>query len=339
MAKRKYSMTQRKLQPAVDTMQFDINIASSSTAYIDLSQCASLINRRFYRQGINWVVAGFKFITGPASTGTVAISKLQNTWVTSAAWEKSMRTWLRMTNDAMEEAQSVRPRFLDFKIYADAEHHTAGFGANMLPSVGTIGSLSTAQPGEWEASKVYLPQATNAAAATTTDCEIVATGASYPGIGASGLSAVSIIEGYANSRALPNVLDPNTPADADDISGATPENWMSAIFNDGNTQTAEVVEDLITDNNQAPYPYENDGLNVDTQYPGGANQLNLMQLHDVSGITNTTIGGDTRLRGGNFPCGLVRIDWTGDAPLDGVLLVNMVPGPHRGYLCEPMTEM
>ena len=147
MAKRKYSMTQRKLQPAVDTMQFDINIASSSTAYIDLSQCASLINRRFYRQGINWVVAGFKFITGPASTGTVAISKLQNTWVTSAAWEKSMRTWLRMTNDAMEEAQSVRPRFLDFKIYADAEHHTAGFGANMLPSVGTIGSLSTAQPG------------------------------------------------------------------------------------------------------------------------------------------------------------------------------------------------
>ncbi len=337
--KRKNGMT--KIQPAVDTMQFDITIASGTTKYIDLSQCASLINRRFYRQGINWVVGGFKFATAPAQ-GTVAISKLQNTWITSGAWEKSMRVWSRMNEEALEES-TVRPRFLDFKIYADAGHHSAGFAANLLPSVGTIGSLSTAAAGEWEPSKVVVPNTAGAVGAVN-NFEIIATGANYPGGGASGLNAVSMVEGYAASRGLPNVIDPNTPDDAADVNGATPENWMSALFNEGTSQDDQVLTDMITENNVAPYPFENGpivggGTYTDTQYPGGANQLNLMQLHDVSGITGTTIGGDTMLRGGNFPCGLVRIDWTGDAALDGILLVNLVPGPHRGYLCESMVEM
>ena len=31
------------------------------------------------------------------------------------------------------KSPSVRPRFMDFKIYADADHHAAGFGAPVLP--------------------------------------------------------------------------------------------------------------------------------------------------------------------------------------------------------------
>ena len=53
----------RNMEPAVQTMTFT-NITAPggglSTSYIDLSQCASIINRRFYRQGLNWAVAGFK---------------------------------------------------------------------------------------------------------------------------------------------------------------------------------------------------------------------------------------------------------------------------------------
>ena len=60
--------------------------------------------------------------------------------------------------------------------------------------------------------------------------EMIAVGPSYPGAGASGLDAVSLIEGYAASRGLPNVLDPNTPGDADDAEGIAPENWMAAEF-------------------------------------------------------------------------------------------------------------
>jgi hypothetical protein len=112
---------------------------------------------------------------------------------------------------------------------------------------------------------------------------------------------------------------------------------LAALFNDGTDQTADVIDDMISENNLAPYPFENDGVNLDTMYPGGANQGIGMQIHDVELVTATTIGGTTRIKGGNFPCGLIRIDSTVDGQI--TLQINLIPGSHRGYLCETMTEM
>lgn len=73
-------------------------------------------------------------------------------------------------------------------------------------------------------------------------------------------------------------------------------------------------------------------------YPNGANQSPYLQTHDYEFVTGTTIGGTTRLKGGNFPCGLIRIDAQCDIDLIQ-LQIDLVPGNHRGYLAEPMTEM
>ena len=75
-------------------------------------------------------------------------------------------------------------------------------------------------------------------------------------------------------------------------------------------------------------------------YPGGANQLSGLQIHDLENVTSTTIGGTTRLKGGNFPCGLVKISASNWSQVSTVtLIIDLIPGHHRGYLCEPMTEM
>ena len=103
-------------------------------------------------------------------------------------------------------------------------------------------------------------------------------------------------------------MDPNAPDDADDVDGFNHENWMSALFNEGTEQTKAVIADMIAENNIAPYPFENDGVNFDTMYPNGANQFSGLQLHDFETINATTIGGITRVKGGMFPCGLIRID-------------------------------
>ena len=340
-----YSAKRRKIEPAVQTMTFVLDGLGpgKQISTVDLSQCASLLNRRFYRQGINWAVAGFKVVNTTQQIGaSITVTKLPNTWVMANAWEKSMRAWTKMNREALTETESVRPKFLDFKIYANADHHVSGFGANLLPvSSATVANpVQLATAGEWESSKIYIPNATNAAPATTQDFEMIAVGASFGPLGASGLSSVSCIEGYAASRGLPNVLDPNTPGDADDTGGATPENWMAALFNDGLVQTSEVIEDMITENNIAPYPFENDGVNVDTMYPGGANQLSSLELHDFELITASTIGGTTRLKGGNFPCGLLQLQTAGFEDGSQITVqINLIPGNHRGYLCEPMTEM
>jgi hypothetical protein len=337
MARRKSSRGRNKIQPAVMTMAFQLP-SGASLSTIDLSQVASLVNRRFYRQGINWAVAGFKVISPSGVTGSLSIAQLPNTWVMSNSWEKSFRTWQKMNDEALAESQSVRPKFLDFKIFADSAHHTTGFADNLLP-VDFAGT--SVVPGEWSSSKISVPLVSPAGLfnpGETVERELIAVGASYPGAGASGFNAVSLIEGYAASRGLPNVVDPNTPTDAPDIGGGTPENWMQAIFNEGTDQASDVLEDMITENTVAPYPFEDGVTFLDTMYPGGANQMPTLQYHDSAIISGTTIGGITQLKGGNFPCGLVRVA----SNIDGentLLQVNLIPGNHRGYLCEPMTEM
>ncbi len=216
MAKRRSSRKGNKIQPAVQTMVFPLPIGVGQSSYIDLSQVASLMNRRFYRQGINWAVAGMKILTPEGTTGGVTISKLPNTWVMSNSWEKGFRHWQKMNNEALAESESVRPRFLDFKIYADDTHHASGYGANLLPF--STAGLATA--GEWEPSKFQIPDTTTASGVQ--DREVIAVGSNYPGVGPSGLNAVSLIEGYAASRALPEINDPNTPTDALRVDGGTP---------------------------------------------------------------------------------------------------------------------
>ena len=147
------------MEPAVQTLTFNLPVVpagTTATLYADLSQVASLVNRRFYRQGINWAVAGFKVLTGAGSLGSVTVSKLPNTWVMSNAWTKSFKTWQKMNNEALAETESIRPKFLDFKIYADSAHHVAGYGANLLP-ISLNGAYAA---GEWEASKIHIPDTT-----------------------------------------------------------------------------------------------------------------------------------------------------------------------------------
>jgi len=114
------------------------------------------------------------------------------------------------------------------------------------------------------------------------------------------------------------------------------------LQNEGTDQTAVVIEDMRFDNKIAPYPFENDGTNLDTMYPNGENQLPGLQVHSIEYVSGTTVGGTTRIKGGNFPCGLIAITQFQTAeggPYPMQLEIDLIPGNHRGYLCEPMTEM
>jgi hypothetical protein len=338
-----------KIQPSVLTLNFvtpTVAAGAIGNTTIDLSQVASLANRRFYRQGLNWAVAGFKIYTGAGVSGQVFCQKLPNTWVMSNAWEKSFRVWKRMTDDALEENESARPRFMDFKVYMDETHHAAGSSANLKPfNVNPDGTQNTAVEGDWDYSTIHVPDTGNFAGLTrvVNEFDLIATGDSYPGVSpATTNDAVSLIEGYASSRALPEKLDPNTPGDMESVDGAQPLNWMTAIFNEGLIQDAEILDDIREQNTIAPYPFENDPTIPDTHYPGGANQLPGLESHDAALISGTTIGGMSYLKGGNFPCGLIRFIWANgpDSTTSGISIqVDLVPGNHRGYLCEPMTEM
>ena len=328
MAKRKSNRkTTRtnKIEPSEMTLTFattSTTAGTSSNFYIDLSQVASLVNRRFYRQGINWAVSGFKLLVG-AGFGSVSIQKLPNTWVMSNAWEKGFRHWNRQQKEALEESsEGVRAKFSDFKIFADPEHITAGVAANLLPLAANV---VVATPGEWEMSQIVVP---NFLGAAGTNIEPLITA-----VGDADLlvdpTQFSLIEAYANSRSVPQSPDPAVPAGV--TSG--PENIYRQMFDVGANDDT-IMDNAVGKNDDLPYPQ--------TQYPGGGAQLSGLSIHDLVTYSSTTIGGRAYGKGGNFPCGLIKL--AHEVPLESIshnliVQIDLVPGNHRGYMCEPMTEM
>lgn len=319
MAKRNSMERMTKIEPSVMTLTFSIPIGVA-TSTIDLSQCASIVNRRFYRQGLNWAVAGFKLVTQGATAGGVSITKIPNTWVAGNAWEKGMRKWLKQQNDAIEDAglESGVARFRDFKIHLDAAHVNATFAQNLIPVDSSALALPY-QTGEWEKSKVVVPNS-GGVSGNTQEFSLHMVGADDPAPNQS----KGLILAYQESRGVPQSPDPVTPVGA--------ENGLYVeMFDDGANQE-EIIDNAIDRNDNLPYPQ--------LDYPGADVQAPTLQLHDTNVVSGTTIGGTTMFKGGNFPCGLIRVNsnlTAGDQP--PILLVDLIPGSHRGYLAESMVEM
>jgi len=315
MARRKSSyQTMKKVEPAVQKLYIKIEpgTVEAPEQFIDLSQCASIVNRRFYRQGLNWAVRGFR--VGYTADGGVTICKLQNTWSTGGAWEKTFRLWKKQQDDALEDSDSgnMAARFRDFKIHMNAAHVTAGFSSNLIPIDCNADEFMT---GEWLASQVVIPN--HAAPGVTQEFYLQMNG---PDAG----TGKGMIQGYTESRNLPVSPDPTS------LPGGVHESFLQSMFDVGNDST-EVTNNAQFRNNDLPYD-QND-------YPGGSTNAVGLQYHSqvifsVNG--NNGFGNFLRMEGGNFPCGLISVvnNTTGDIYLE----VDLVPGPHRGYLASPMED-
>lgn len=294
-----------KQQPAVQTLVFATAPELSGVNYIDLGQAVSIANRRAYRQGLNWSIAGIKIIT--ANAGTVIVSKLNQTWVTSNAWEKAFRLWHQMNKQVLDTDPGLKPKFYDFKVGFDKDHD---FTNNLLP----IGSnLATATAGEWVQSTVQLPY--DAATGATKEYALHM-------VGPEDTTHKSCIIGYADSRALITTDQPDLP-------GGYDTNWMTQLMDTGEN-FEQIAQDLAIDNDETPYPT--------AAHPGGGSQL-IGEIHDYSTISATTVGSSTYVKGGTFPCGLIKLEHTFSQTANYIIQIDLIPGKTRGYLAEPMTKM
>lgn len=317
MARRKM----RKIEPAVQTILLppkSVGGNSNSQSFVDLSQIASIVNRRFYRQGLKWAVGSIKVITaGTSAQGSIIALKLQETWITSGAWEKSMRHWLKQQNEALAEmgAEGTAARFRDFKIFMDDNHVTA-YLANASDLNLTNDIPQGYEVGEWQPSRVVIPDTVTGTAVEPLLKMYGTTNPAQPSVG--------IVEGYALSRAYPTSPDPETPV--------VQASWLSQMFDVGGDR-GDIVENATDTNDELPYDQD--------LYPGQGTNKGVPQVHDQNSLTATTVGGTTYLKGGMFPCGLMQFQVanSGDDAFTYQIQIELVPGPHRGYLCQPMAEM
>lgn len=227
--------------------------------------------------------------------------------------------WNRMNDQVLDELPSIRGKYHDFKVALDTDHISAGspvFSANLLPftedSAGNRTEYDYGGTGEWERSLIEIPN--DAVPGTTTGYALKIHGADTA-------SSKAMVEGYANSRSVPQSPDPTNQSIF-----TVPTSWMNEVMNVGDN-TDEIATNLMNINDKLPYNQ--------LEYPGGATQAPDAQVHSIQKISGTTVGGKTFAQGGNFQCGLVKI--TND--IGFVLQIDLVPGTHRGYLCEPMQDV
>ena len=321
----------KKLEPVPTKLTFTIP-AGTNTSYVDISQCASAVSRKFLRQGLNWAIGGVRVTLPAASTGqagnAVYISTLQHSWTTSNAWKKAQAHWLKQQNEALEasDSEDTAARYRDFKIYADATHASIGSAANLLPvglgpgtTAGPFPSaiVTTASPtqDEWAYSQIVVPN--DGAVGVSGEYAVMMHGASF------GL-VKGIAEGYQLSRSRVFSPDPEAPQ--------VSTSWLHDMFDVGDDS------DLVTDNAQ----FRNDRVPYDDEeYPGAS--TNFIQMENQCFAFNTNTIAERRYSFGGFtaPCGLLRIDQLYSDSESNELIVELmlVPGDHRGYLAEPMQEM
>ncbi len=280
MAKKGYSRM-KKTQPAVMNIKVKLFTQVSGFNHMDLSQCASIVNRRFYRQGINWAVSGFTVINDPAkpSTGQITISSLPSTWICSNSWEKGFRQWQRQQNEALEDGtqESVKARFNDFKIFMNDEHSTAGTSDNVIPIDRDDAFYAV---GEWDYSQLVIPNWAGAGGGPGVNYEPFMQMLGGNPVGGSP-PVIGLIHAYENSRGVPQSPDPAVPAD---VLSAT-ENIYNAMFDVGNNNI-EVLENVVGKNDDLPYDQ--------TLYPGALNAqsefVNTIQLSNTAVSTSVSGG-------------------------------------------------
>ena len=338
MAKRSFNKKARALAPAVMKLNFAIPRNSSSIHFISISHSVSRLNRRFYRQGLNWAVGNVKVVLLPtqvAAPGVTTvgaecyISTIPHTWTVANAWMKSFSLWKKQQDDALAltDSQETAARFRDFKISMDGIHvvgsdlSPVSVGPGNAPFPGHIG-LQIGDPvlasEEWTRSQIVIPNDGGVVGATA-EYSLHMTG---PDIA----NSKSMTVGYGNSRNYPQSPDPVGPPIID--------SFMVQMFDVG-MDTSEVTDNAQFRNDELPYDQN--------QYPGGATNFINLECQGYT-LNQSTVGLNT-FNTGPFtaPCGLIRIDLNGITPDETkgdytIVTVDLVPGDHRGYLAETMEE-
>ena len=313
----------RKVAPNQLKIPIQITGAAAGTYYADISQLASICNRKFVRQGLNWMVSNIEVITN--GDCTVNISKLPDTWVLANSWVKSFKLWQESQDQVLDiEGRDILGKYADFKIYYDAGHQAVQVASNLLPFGFDVAAGGATY--DWNPTTYQVPN--DPASGTTTEYNIHA-------IGPSNANSLGMIAGYAASRARPHQADPNI------VDSATAEDWMTALFDVGEN-LEEIRQDIEDGNDEPPYLVGAPGSQLE-YYPGGSLQADTYESFSQDILTTrsgTALAMDST---GPFvaPCGLLRIDIVHGtvAPTLINFFIELAPGPIKGFLAEPMQEM
>jgi hypothetical protein len=282
-----------------------------------------------------------KIMTFNTEATTFGVLTAQDSWTTTNAWQKSYSLYQEMNRFALKEAKSAKPKYFDYKVFLDSGMYDewkasvdagaasgGGFQGGAQGNQDPVGILMPAnfygtnpkgiyEKQDWDYSQFVIPKVDGS---DDTDSY-------YAHIhGASTATGKAIISGYAFSRAFPFSPDPEIP----NVSTS----WLTNVMRQGTDQTEDILDDLEVQNTDVPYDQN--------EYPGGnsnADGAELVHYDGFSGTNNSGVIQSSYTGPFNAQCGLIKMIRTGNTDHPLILELNLMPGDHRGYLCQPMQDV
>lgn len=283
----------------------------NATQFIDIAMALSIINKRFYRQGVYYYVNSVELYNN--EDAFVDLHVIPDTWGVKNAWNRGFKIYQQMNALA---PSTIRPKYHDFKIYMSSRH--AGIGT-MLPAMHDINSSSTNfNPDEWEYS-LYTSMDDNHDATADADeftAHMLGAHDVQSGTGTSTrFASIGLLQSYQESRARQPDSQPNLPANAS-------TDPLANLFDSSSEEFInDLVDNLETMNDETPY---NNDLTV--------GQNGHMQ-HVARLVTTTSIGRTAMAPGFCAPFGLICVDPQNTATAYR-LVINLAPGTYHGVYAE-----
>lgn len=310
------------------TVRYKINNVSGYEYYtIDLSESVSLISRKAYRQGLEWAVSGIRISS--TSSLTFDVATLPQTYATAEAWRSAYETWRKMQKEARAagDPNAIRAKYSDFKVAFDdkqIDSAEAQYAPNLVPY--PVSAFGADARREWQFSEYNFPDDSDMFPGKSLLVHMIGDDKANLSIGA--------IHNWASGRVRPNMEDPNVPE-----TGI--HNAFDHVFDYGGESSA-TLSDLVQKNDVPPY-WNGEDSTEEEYYPGGANYRHDWE-HNLIAMTNVYNSGSGANANGFVPgftayCGLIRIALFAVETATVDLFIDLMPGPHDGYMARPMQEV
>ena len=303
------------MQPAQTVLTYWVG---AGVSYIDVAEGLSQVNRRAYRQGMEYAVGKvtFGYQANPQAILNVQLSAYTagDTWVVHNAWKKAFAHWIAQQRRARRLiGQSAKPTWEDFKVYLDVYHR-----AGTIPPV-VAGDDHTVGTGEWDYSR--LIHEADDASVDEWYLHLIGGNVSTTDKG--------LILGYQQSRATVQPEDPELPAEYS-------TNMYALMGQDVDAVADEVAQNMEDQNDEPPYDQDD--------YPGNDTNADAAWLQEFGvaapGSPMATLPGFIA------QCGLIRFNLVAHAVADGAVTtgvtslvqVHLVPGNYKGVAALPMGQ-
>jgi hypothetical protein len=314
---KKYS----KKSPTITRLAFEFQ--GSSTQFIDIARALSILNRKFYRQGVYYYVNSIELYNN--TDGFVDIHTLPDNWITKNAWNRGFSIWNKMHDLVQRPLTQVSPaRYRDFKIYMSDLHRTTGSKNPALYGINETAATNGMAPDEWAYSQFVSADDDQDATAQADNFYVHMIGG-HVGT-ATNWESIGLIKSYAESRREIELQgDVGTGTTTSPDSNAINDPLLN-IFDFSSEEQLNDLMVLKADENDYP-PYDRD------LYLGNGTSH---MLHVARLVTTVNSGRVVKHSGFCAPFGLICVD--PPASLQSTdkfrIVLNLAVGTYHGVYAE-----